>query len=191
MTALRHAMPRVGPTRSRLWPRSAQFVALLPSRARVLDVGCGPAHDAVQLQARGLRVCGLDRSRGMLAQAQRRTAVPLLLGDMRRRPCPDESLDGVWASASFLHIPRRDSGAVLAEFRRVLRPSGALYLGVKQGDGERYVADESGQRRFFAFYQEHELDTLLEHAGFAMHTRMLVADMSGREPWLNRLALTR
>lgn len=33
----------------------AQFVALLPPRARVLDVGCGPAHDAAQLQALGLR----------------------------------------------------------------------------------------------------------------------------------------
>jgi len=39
-------------------------------------VGCGPAWDTLRLRAMGLRVRGLDRSRGMLAQARQRGDLP-------------------------------------------------------------------------------------------------------------------
>jgi ubiquinone/menaquinone biosynthesis C-methylase UbiE len=164
----------------------AQFMALLPPHARVLDVGCGPGHDAAQFRSHGLRACGLDRSRGMLREAQARAALPLLLGDMRCLPFADGTFDGLWVSASFLHIPKRDNLAVLCEMRRVLRPDGVLYIGVKQGHGERYVSDKEGQQRFFVFYQDDELDALLEHAGFVVRVRRRDDDTLGREPWLNR-----
>src|SRR5690349_10329726 len=76
----------------------AQFTAMLPPHARVLDVGCGPGHDAAQFQQAGLHAFGLDRSRGMLREAQTRTQVPLLLGDMRRLPFADGAFDGLWMS---------------------------------------------------------------------------------------------
>src|SRR5689334_20509677 len=78
-----------------------RFAARLAVGARVLDIGCGPAHDTVGLRDLGLRAAGIDRSRGMLAQAP--VAVPLLLGDMRRLPVRDGALDGLWVCASFLH----------------------------------------------------------------------------------------
>src|SRR5262245_55651105 len=59
-----------------------RFAALLAPGARVLDIGCGPGWEAARLHALGLRTFGLDRSRGMLAQA-RVWGAPLLLGDMR------------------------------------------------------------------------------------------------------------
>lgn len=167
-----------------------RLAACLPLGARVLDAGCGPAHDTAGLRALGLRAIGLDRSRGMLAQAHQREGIPLMLGDMRRLPIADGALDGLWACASFLHIPKRDSGAVLAEFRRVLRPGGALYLSVKQGDGERWQLDLFGQRRFFCFYQAAELDQALATAGFTIAENWAEADAQGRpEHWLSRIAL--
>jgi ubiquinone/menaquinone biosynthesis C-methylase UbiE len=166
-----------------------QFMAMLPPHARVLDVGCGPGHDAAQLRAHGLQAFGLDRSRGMLHEARQRTDVPLLLGDMRCMPFANATFDGLWVSASFLHIPRRDNRGVLHELRRVLRPGGALYMGVKEGHGERYVSDKAGRQRFFVFYQNDELDALLEQSGFAVRMRMRNEDSLGREPWLNRFAV--
>jgi SAM-dependent methyltransferase len=166
-----------------------RLAAHLPAGAWVLDAGCGPAHDTAGLRALGLRAIGLDRSRGMLAQARQREGIPLMLGDMRRLPIADGALDGLWACASFLHIPKRDSRAVLDEFRRALRPGGALYLSVKQGDGERWQLDQFGQRRFFAFYQAAELDERLAAAGFAIADRWAEADAQGRpETWLSRIA---
>jgi len=166
-----------------------RFAARLAPGARVLDVGCGPAHDTVALRELGLDVVGLDRSRGMLAQARVLGSRPLLLGDMRRLPVRAAALDGLWVCASFLHIPIRDAPAVLREFHRALRPGGVLFIGVKQGDGERWVEHQSGRRRFFIFYEEARLDALLSAAGFAICESWADPDAYGRpEAWIGRLA---
>src|SRR5262245_55958539 len=165
-----------------------RFAARLAPGARVLDAGCGPAHDTAALRRLGLRAAGLDRSRGMLAQACRQAAIPLLLGDMRRLPVRDGTLDGLWVCASFLHIPKPDGPAVLREFHRALRPGGALYIGVKRGEGERWVEHTPGLRRFFAFYSEEELDGLLAGVGFILRERWVEPDSRGRpEAWINRI----
>jgi ubiquinone/menaquinone biosynthesis C-methylase UbiE len=164
-----------------------RFAARLSAGARVLDVGCGPAHDTAGLHELGLRAAGFDCSRGMLAQA--RGDLPLVLGDMRQLPVRDGALDGLWVCASFLHIPKHDALAVLAELRRVLRPGGVLFISVKRGQGQRWIAHGSGGQRFFVFYQEHELDALLTAAGFAVREGWLDADHLGQpEPWIVRLA---
>ncbi len=166
-----------------------RFAARLAPGARVLDVGCGPGRDTAELRALGLSACGVDRSRGMLAQARQRGQLPLMLGDMRHLPVPDGALDALWCCAAFLHIPKRDSPAVLHEFRRALRHGGTLYLSVKQGDGERWHSSEYGLQRFFAFYQPGELDELLSSAGFAIAESWTDADSLGRpEAWLSRIA---
>jgi SAM-dependent methyltransferase len=165
-----------------------RFAALLAPAARVLDVGCGPGWEAARLRALGLRACGLDRSRGMLDQAHA-WGVPLLLGDMRALPLPDGVLDGLWVCASFLHIPKHEGPAVLREFCRALRPGGVLYIGVKEGHGERWVEHSAGGQRFFAFYQTDELDDLLRVHGFEVAHSWLSADSLGRpERWINRIA---
>jgi ubiquinone/menaquinone biosynthesis C-methylase UbiE len=168
-----------------------RFVALLAPGARVLDVGCGPGWEAARLRDLGLRAYGLDRSRGMLAEA-RALRVPLLLGDMRALPLPAHSLDGLWVCASFLHIPKRDGSAVLREFSRTLRPGGALYIGVKEGDGERWVEQRDGHRRFFAFYRPDELDELLAAHSFTVVESWIDVDSLGRpERWINRIAIAK
>lgn len=166
-----------------------RFAARLAPGARVLDVGCGPGHDTAALRELGLYVVGLDRSRGMLAQARTRGPLPLMLGDMRQLPVPDGTLDGLWCCAAFLHIPKRDGSMVLREFQRALRPDGTLYLSVKQGDGERWHTDSAGLHRFFAYYHPDELDALLISAGFTIAESWAEADSIGRpEAWLSRIA---
>jgi SAM-dependent methyltransferase len=180
-----------------------RFAARLAPGAPVLDIGCGPGHDTAALRGLGLSACGLDRSRGMLAQALnphppapspaaagegQSGGLPLLLGDMRQLPVRDAALDGLWVCASFLHTPKRDALAVLRELHRALRPGGLLFVGVKQGDGERWV-EHDDQRRFFAFYQESELDALLGSAGFDVREGWTDRDSRGRpEAWIGRMA---
>src|SRR4051794_31921903 len=128
-----------------------RFAARLAAGARVLDVGCGPAHDTAGLRELGLRAAGFDHSRGMLAQA-RRHELPLLLGDMRHLPVRDSALDGLWVCASFLHIPKHAAPAVLKELRRVLRPGGVLFISIKRGQGQRWIAHGSGGGGRFLFF---------------------------------------
>ena len=153
----------------------------------MLDLGCGPGRDLRWLDGRGFRPVGLDRSGGMLAHAAHHAGdVPLIRGDMARFPLRSGAADGLWACASFLHIPKRDAGQVLGESARVLRPGGLLGLTVKRGDQEGWT--ETRGRRFFAWWQPDELAAALAAAGFTVRWRASTPDPLGREPWLERLA---
>jgi ubiquinone/menaquinone biosynthesis C-methylase UbiE len=187
--ATEYAVRSAGADLETLSRMRASVVVRLAPGALVLDTGCGPGWDAARLRELGLRACGLDRSRGMLAEA-RGHGIPLVLGDMRALPVPNGALDGLWVCASFLHLPKRDAPAVLAEFQRALRVGGLCYIGVKQGRGERWVVGEAGDERFFAFYQEEELDGLLAAQGFRNVEGWVEPDSRGRpEDWINRLAI--
>jgi hypothetical protein len=64
-----------------------------------------------------------------------------------------------------------------------------LYISVKVGEGERWIAQSGGPERFFAFYQEDELDALLASASFTPRESWLDADSIGRpDAWIGRLA---
>lgn len=131
-----------------------------------VDVGCGPGQYAEALRVRGLRVVGLDLSAQMLAQAQSAGGHRLLQADMRRLPLRSGGIDGCFACASLLHVPRPQVPAVFDELRRVMRSGGVLYVGLQEGVGEEWVEWEMGDGRFFVYYQPHEVDQLLRESGF-------------------------
>jgi SAM-dependent methyltransferase len=167
------------------------FAGRVAGRRLVLDLGCGPGRDVEFLGRLGCRVVGLDLSAGMLGQAQARLpGGAFVRADLRRLPFAAGCLDGVWACASLLHLPRGLFPAVLAATARLLRrPSGVLYLALKGGQGERWVTGQDGRRYFFAYYQPGQIETALRRAGFRLLEDWTTADQAGRdEPWLNYLA---
>lgn len=170
-------------------PLTSRFVNGLAPRARVIDLGCGPGRDLVRLEAQGIQAFGLDRSAGMLGEAcLRRVFSPLVRADFRQIPFPDNSLDGVWACASFLHVRREDMASALAECRRVLKPDGLLALAIKEGSGEQWE-DRDGAPVFFAFYRADELTRALRRCGFRPTTWWRQNDSAGRaRAWINVLA---
>ena len=183
--ASRYAHVHSVATRSEFWRehlqrfadvvRSSSIYKANPSLP-ILDVGCGPGRDSLLLAQMGFNVIASDLSEAMLAEARKRCQnqpaverITFRCMDMRALNLPDTSCAGLWASASFLHIPKRENLVVLKEFIRVLAPTAPLMLLVKEsdsGEDERYEADqESGTSRFFARYRGGELWTLLEQAG--------------------------
>jgi SAM-dependent methyltransferase len=157
------------------------MTACLPPGGVVADVGCGPGRDIALLRARGLRVIGIDLSLGQL----RTSGLPgVVQADMSQLPLGTGSADAVWCHAALLHIPRAAVPAVLAEFGRTVRPGGALYLGVEEGDGEGFQAASkygSDRRRWFTQHREPDLTALLGGAGFAVH---LMSRNHDRRDWL-------
>ncbi|WP_235922107.1 class I SAM-dependent methyltransferase [Lentzea tibetensis] len=93
---------------------------------RVLEVGCGSAPCARWLAARGAHVTALDISGGMLRHAREHNeetgiAVPLVQASADQLPFADASFDA--ACSAFGAVPFvADSGVVMAEVARVLRP---------------------------------------------------------------------
>ncbi len=79
------------------------------------DLGCGPGHVGGYLAGRGLDVMGIDLSPAMVAEARRLfPALRFEVANMLALPLANESLGGVAALYSLIHLPPE-------ELRRALR----------------------------------------------------------------------
>lgn len=109
---------------------AAEVAAVAPTGARVLEVGCGPGHLALQLARRhGLAVTGLDLDPAMIGRARAnarragdsgRRRPSFHVGDVAALPFPDGAFDLVVSTLSMHHWA--DPTAGLAEIGRVLKP---------------------------------------------------------------------
>ena len=89
---------------------------------RVLDVGCGRGYFSEFVEARGGSYTGAD------FVANIRSGIPFVLADAQRLPLADAAFDAVFCVDAFEHFP--DGAAAAAEFRRVLKPGGCVFLSV-------------------------------------------------------------
>lgn len=154
------------------------------ARACVADVGCGPGWESATFVERGHEVVGIDLTPAFL-RAARSEAPPAAFArmDMRQLGFEDDAFDGLWACASFLHVPRDDAPDALAEFHRTLRPRGTLSLAVKRGDGERGGQAYAEDRRRFTLYRPDELRAMVADAGFTVE----LVDGDGDTEWIHLL----
>lgn len=148
-----------------------KFMKMLPQSAQVIDIGCGPGRDAKVFQQQGLKVTGIDFSPKMIAIAC--LNVPQAnfhVMDIEKLNFPENTFDGVWASASFLHLPKKNLAKVFNNIHSFLKPNGIFYLSVKKGLGETLAQDKryENQQKFWSFFEEQEMDALLKEAKFAI-----------------------
>jgi len=148
-------------------------------RPLVIDAGCGPGWETATFVERGCVALGIDpagRFLRMTRQAAPTAAVAR--GDMRAFPVADGRVDGLWACASFLHVPRGDAPGTLAEFHRVLRPGAPVQLSVKHGEGTVEGDGYEGDRRRFTLWTPDGIRIRLEGAGFG------VEDLEADGDWI-------
>lgn len=134
----------------------ASFGLSLPA----LDVGSGGGRDAEYMARAGKRVLCLDTSEALLDIVRRRcssTSVATVRADMLEIPLKENSVGGVWASGSLLHLKREQIPMALEEISRVLVPGGPLGISMKLGVG----SDTREDGRIFTLVSPNELQGLL------------------------------
>ena len=116
----------------RAW-KERSFELLEPRPGMVLlDAGCGTGEDVralAELVAPGGRAIGVDASEALIAEARRRAHGPpteLHLGDVRRLPLPDSSVDGCRSERLLMHLDV--PAAAIREMARVVRPGGRVVV---------------------------------------------------------------
>ena len=139
-TYLRTYLPFTDEERTHAEAFGAAHLAELEPGAEILDCPCGFGRHAIPLAGAGYRVTALDRSATQLAEAERRRGEGewprFVRGDYRDLPFENGSFDAVFNLFSSLGYLERDQDVgVLREFRRVLRPGGALIVETAHRDG--------------------------------------------------------
>lgn len=118
-----------------LMEHAATWLQGMPN-ARLLDLGCGAARNAVALAELGYRVNGVDLSPPMIEAARQVTAqseassrCEFLLGPMAPLPFDDASFDVVVAHGIW-NLSTSDAGlrSALREAARVARPRARLFV---------------------------------------------------------------
>jgi len=138
-----------------------RFMALLPERAHVLDLGCGPGNASFHLREAGFTPDPVDASAAMVEIARETFGLEARQARFDA-PFRADTYHGVWANFSLLHAARADFPGHLAALNRALLPGGVFHLGMKTGEGER--RDTLG--RFYTFYEIEDLRRYLAAAGF-------------------------
>ena len=161
----------------RAWvrPLIQRFSDVVPYPRLVLDLGCAGGRETVELGEAGMRGVGLDLAREAPRIAVKaRPAHGYIEGDMTHLPFADGSMDGVWASASMLHLPPDVVPIALAEVARVLKPGGGLYATVQHSASKGWRPPLPGQavqaELYYAHYQPDEWRSIVEAAGFDVVT---------------------
>jgi len=133
------------------------------------DLGCGPGHMARYLHGRGIQVCGMDLSAGMVERARRlNPGIEFNQGDMRTLPVRDNTWAGIAAFYAIVHFPLPDLDRSLREMMRVLAPGGRLLLSFHIGEDTAQIEDlwESGAALEFHFFRVSTVRGSIERAGF-------------------------
>jgi len=161
----------------------ALFLPHLEEGASILDAGCGSGRDSAAFLSLGYAVEAFDASCEMVKAARNLTGLPVRC--LRFQDLDDhDRYDGIWASASLLHVPRSEMGDVFSRLHRALRRDGILYVSFK----EREEDFESGSR-LFTCYTAQSFTSFIEGLGLfsivtVHHSTDLRAERAG-EQWLN------
>jgi SAM-dependent methyltransferase len=151
-----------------------KFVDKLKGERTVLDVGSGAGFDAKYLSDKGLNVTSIDLADKLLEVAREIAPnVSFIKMDMRQMTFNNGSFDGIWSSASLLHLPKSEVPNVLNNFYNILRSDGILCVSLKQGEGEGFVTNKGegnleGAHRYFSYYSKKEVEDLLSKSRFVL-----------------------
>lgn len=161
--------------------RSMFLKHMVPS-GYILDAGCGSGRDSRAFQELGYEVSAFDASEEIC-----RFATEYLGQEVQCRRFEDVTeencYDGIWASASLLHVAKKDLPNVLARLKRALKEDGILYASFKYGETEKM----RGERSFSDFTEEQAKQLFFEN-GFEVLEFALTGDVrEGRadEMWCN------
>jgi 2-polyprenyl-3-methyl-5-hydroxy-6-metoxy-1,4-benzoquinol methylase len=156
----RHATDYFNSTKDRdMEALYALFLPHIPKGGKILDGGCGSGRDALFFKEQGYEVTAFDGSASLAQLAEKHTGLNVKVGRFQDLSF-DETFDGIWTSASLLHIPKEELPAVLIKLKAALKPGGVWYLSFRIGEGECFEKE-----RYFNDQTKESLQQTLDELG--------------------------
>lgn len=126
------------------------FLSYVREGGSILDFGCGSGRDTAYFRERGFRVTPTDGSREMCRLASEYLGTPVRVLEFNELD-DEDCYDGIYASASVMHLEYDALLEALPKMARALRRGGVMFVSFKYGDtdgylGKRYYANMSEGR---------------------------------------------
>ncbi len=160
-----------------------RFTSRLPSKAVLLDFGCGSGRDTKYFLEKGYSVEAIDGSSVLCEIASAYTGIHVeqkIFQEWKSKP----KYDGIWACSSILHLKRNELQEVISNIKEALLPKGVFYTSFKYGEFE---GERNG--RYFIDFTAQSFDNFIKEVkGFEIIDKWITTDVrKGRESekWLN------
>jgi cyclopropane fatty-acyl-phospholipid synthase-like methyltransferase len=145
----------------------SKFAGLLPSGARVLDLGCGSGLPSTAALASQYEVTGVDISEAQVRAARRNVpGTTVIHGDALQVSFAEGSFEGVVALYAVSHIPRAEHAQLFQRVYRWLVPGGLFLATLGATDAPDWTGDWLGVPMFFSAHDATTNRSLLREAGF-------------------------
>lgn len=149
---------------------------------KILDLGCGPGRDSLFFIKQGFKVIGVDASSQMITFARKLAPQATFYKNyIEKIDFPNEYFDGVWATASFQHISKRNTPAVLKNIYKIIRRGGIFFCDLRKGRKEgienayKYGVDI---KRYMVYWNKKEFVKILKRIGFSRIRAYIVQEFN-------------
>ena len=172
-----------------LLPVLKQFVSLLPSSPKILDMGCGAGYESMRLKQLGADVTGIDYSEEPIKIARLKNPdCRFEIMDFREMDASIGCFDGIVAIASLIHIPDDELVLVFQNIRRVLKESGYILIAIIEGQGlcnERSFIEHNGKqyKRYFYLHDKNNLSNAARSVGLNFCQTIKLPEEHSKHGW--------
>jgi len=160
-----------------------KFLKYIPDGGRILDLGCGSGRDSLYFIQNGYDVISMDGSEEMVklsSELTKRETLFLRIEDIDFQ----NQFNGIWASASLLHIDKNLTESVFNILCNALRNDGILYASYQYGTGTSIL-----EGRYYNNYDVTSFAELIDNVNnFEILTNWITKDLRPEmedENWLN------
>jgi SAM-dependent methyltransferase len=167
----------------------SRFLKYLPLGSKILDLGSGSGRDSLYFINRGYDVIAIDSSKAMVKATSELTGLEARLISIQELDYLDY-FDGIWASASLVHVPKAEMSFAFSLIRRALKERGILYCSFKNREKDFF-----SEGRLFSCYTpplfEEFLNSLNSFTPLEMVTSPDLRPERSGESWLNLILQTK
>jgi predicted TPR repeat methyltransferase len=141
-----------------------ETLTLLPSNARIIEIGSGFGRDAKYIESCGFTIERTDAAVSFVTLLQNQGYAAYQFNILT--DAFNAKYDLIFANSVFLHFTPQELERIFAKIYASMTDQGILAFSVKKGEGEEWTTEDLDQPRYYYLWTADTLCQKLQLAGF-------------------------